>query len=209
MVNTLNVSGFYATISLMQDAAGPTNSIKKQKPMKKLIIPGIVIVLLLLIGGGIFWQQQAERDNASPTPSPDSITNPTDSNVNKIDYSPSDPSANDEINQRKDSGSVAPTPPSNTGISATITRADVSPEGILQVRVLISGSSEGTCTARLTKGEGAITKEVPVIIKGTFVTCDGFDIPKGELTSGEWQLAITVTNTNGTSSPATQAVQIN
>ncbi len=176
--------------------------------MKKIIIPSIIIAVIVLAGGGYIWRQQSNNNNASPPPTTDAVTNPTDSNVNKIDYSPSDPSANDEINQRKDTGSVVPTTAPNTGVSASITRADQAADGTLQVRVLISGTSDGTCTLRLTKGEAAVTKEAAVVTKGTFMTCDGFDIAKDEVTTGTWKLSLSVTNANGTSSPVELETEI-
>lgn len=195
----------------MHNSAGSKNYLQKQKPMKKFI-PIITGIAIVLIGCGICFKlvsSNNDRQNASPPPAPEVTATPATSEVNNIDYSPSDPSANDEIDKKKDSGSLAPTNGTPTETSVTITRASQAAEGTLQVRVLVSGTISGTCNLTATSGTTQVIKQVAVTVKGTYVTCDGFDIPKAELTSGNWNLEVTITNGSGTSNAANQAVTIN
>ncbi len=87
---------------------------------------------------------------------------------------------------------------SNTGaanpIAVTISAANQNGE-VLQIRafgdIVTNG---GLCQLTLTKGSNSITKSAPTQAAANISTCQGFDIPMSELSSGTWELKVIVSD---------------
>lgn len=64
-----------------------------------------------------------------------------------------------------------------------------------QIRVLISTvTANGVCTLTLSKGSNTIQKTSAVSALASSATCQGFDIPLSELSSGTWEAVLVFEN---------------
>ena len=52
--------------------------------------------------------------------------------------------------------------------------------------------STGICNLTLTSGSNTITKTVNIVAVASTSTCEGFDVPVSELSSGAWQISINI-----------------
>jgi len=89
----------------------------------------------------------------------------------------------------------APTPiPASTqkSVSVSITAANQN-GSILQIRALIGAvENNGTCTLTLSQaGQQTITKTAATQALASTSTCQGFDVPTSELSTGVWHITIT------------------
>jgi flagellar basal body-associated protein FliL len=63
----------------------------------------------------------------------------------------------------------------------------------LQVRIMVQEvPSSGTCTLTLTNGSQTVTKTASVYPTAAISTCQGFDVPVSELSSGAWSVTVDV-----------------
>lgn len=67
----------------------------------------------------------------------------------------------------------------------------------LQIRTLINKVTSGTCTLYLQKNNVTVTKTASIQSLASTSTCQGFDIPLNDLTSGDWSVKITITSPDG------------
>lgn len=177
--------------------------IKKSTNKKKLII--VLILALLLIGGGFAVyayrvnQQQAAQDTSSQE----------EKRLNDISLDPpteEEIKAGNETKKQTTENEGQPTTPPDT-LNVTLTATNKNGE-LFQVRSLISKlSSGGTCELKMTKDSAVITKTASVQALASSSTCQGFDVPISELSSGTWKLILTVT-IDGISGQATKDVEI-
>jgi hypothetical protein len=90
---------------------------------------------------------------------------------------------------------ATPTPiPGSTQKSVTITITSANQNGsTLQIRALIGAvENTGTCTLTLSQtGQQTITKTAGTQALASVSTCQGFDIPTSELSTGVWHVTIT------------------
>lgn len=136
-------------------------------------------------------------------------TNPLeDQNTNSIDYGPSKPTDNEQINEQKKNADADPQPPATNTIVATITNTRVV-NGLAQVSVLVEGATSGTCKLSLANATGkTFTKSTVVVLRGGLYTCEDYNIPVSDLATGTWDASIVI-EVNGTSSAtATGTLQI-
>ena len=52
--------------------------------------------------------------------------------------------------------------------------------------------STGICNLTLTSGSNTITKTANIVAVASTSTCEGFDVPVSELSSGAWQISINI-----------------
>jgi len=155
---------------------------------KRLIIIASVAVALLIIGSisAIYINSTKEQTNTVPTNGTIDNNPPTEEQLKAgqevkkqtiEEDKPTDASSNQ-------SGKVTP-------VNVIITAAEQS-KGQLVIRALIyTVSNEGACTLTLQKNDGAIvTKTAKVQASASSSTCEGFDVPVSELSSGEWRITV-------------------
>jgi hypothetical protein len=136
-------------------------------------------------------------------------TNPLeDVGTNSINYGPSAPTDNEQINEQKKNADTPTQPPATNGIVATITNTRVV-NSLAQVSVLVEGATSGTCKLTLTSDANkTVTKNTTVALRGGLYTCEDFNIPTSDLSVGSWNVSIVI-ELNGTSSAtATGTLQI-
>jgi hypothetical protein len=181
---------------------------KTKRIPKKIII--LALGLLVLAGAGAFGLYQSQRANKVHS-SADSPIRQT----NSVDYNPP---SQDEQKQQEDTKSdvikqndQATIPPADSSISVTLSRANQGGKGLpLNIRTIITGTTNGTCTVELTKsGQPTVKKTFPIIVQATYSTCQQADIAASEFSvDGDWALSVTASNTTSTSKPATGSATI-
>ena len=117
-------------------------------------------------------------------------------NGQKINLTPATEADNKVINDKKSDGSLnQPTStPQADSVNVSISRANQSADGTLQVRVLVSPVTSGTCELVMTNKASTITRTGEIVNKGTYYGCDGFDIVPADFSEGEWALQVSVTS---------------
>lgn len=175
---------------------------KNKSPFTKYIVLIIAAILVLGIAFGVV--AYLRKDSRKPIKNQDNASNDSQTRLpNTVDYSPSNPSENDSINQEKNNGGPTPAP-TNANMTATITNTRIV-NSKAQVSVLIAGTNSGTCHLTLTKAnEQTVDKTVAITVKNGITTCENFDIPVSELTNGSWKAVITLTNQAGETSAAAE-----
>lgn len=175
---------------------------QNKKTKKIILITGVAT--LVVIGGLIAWKLNQKAPTSNETVAP----------VNTVDYSP--PSVEDKTDPtipstdlQGDSKSPQPERPAPSTVGITVSRADQGGPGQdLNIRTIVSGTTQGDCTATLTKaGQSAITKTAALIYEVSSAHCN-FDIPMQHFPeSGTWELTVKV-NANQGSGEVSQSVAI-
>jgi hypothetical protein len=78
--------------------------------------------------------------------------------------------------------------------------------GPVVVKALLTDVTNGTCNLKLTKDNDTKTYSSNVINTGTYYSCDGFNIPVTDLSSGTWVVSLNVTSgsRSGTAEQSTE-----
>ena len=96
------------------------------------------------------------------------------------------------VDAKPESGSDSSSDTGVAPLSFSITTLSVT-DGTVQIRTLIDTvNNKGECTLKLTKGDATIVKRSGVYAGPSSSTCEGFNFPASELSSGEWKLDLTV-----------------
>lgn len=178
--------------------------IPKSKYKRKIIIASLIVVVAL---GG--YTAFAATQNIWPFPAEERAEN--------VDYSePTDEqrqSGSEASNRAKeepaDETSEYKEPDENSETyetDVTITSAGQNGDQ-LQIRTLINTTSAGHCTLTLSGGGQTITREADTQALASSSTCMGFDIPRSEVSAGEWIVRIDYRNSSATGS-AEQTITI-
>lgn len=115
-----------------------------------------------------------------------------------IDYNP----PTDEQKQAGENIKNQNTETSTTNNDLGVSISSKTIEGnTLKLRSVINGaiSSSGTCTVKLTSGNLSYTDSTPTFAMTSYSTCQGFNISTSDLGKGEWQIELSVTIDNKTS----------
>lgn len=121
--------------------------------------------------------------------------------VNDVQYTPADPTDNDEINKQKEDITNSTTEPDNETktINVVLTAAGQDEVGgPVIVKALLNDVKNGTCDLRLSKDGVERNYSASVINTGTYYSCDGFEVPLDELSAGSWNITLTVSSDDRT-----------
>lgn len=148
--------------------------------------PVVTIILLLLIAASalVIVKVFVDRQNAAQEQSQTVIvldTKPTETKQEEKEEEKIIPAQNEgeDPNQLE-------------SLTGNLTTNRVS-NGKLILRVNINQYlSTGICTLTLTSGGNVITKTANIVAVASTSTCEGFDIPVSELSSGSWQININI-----------------
>lgn len=185
---------------------------KKKSPLikKPLLIAAIV---LCLAGFGLLVLEKTHVIDLFHAKTPASSTTGSSSRpVNDVSYTPATPGDNASNDIKKQDGSIDKTPvttPDTTSpISVVLSAAAQDTKGgPVVVRAILNNLSGGKCTLTLTRGSTVRTYSTDVTWLGTYYGCNGFDVPYSDLSVGDWNLKLVVTqNTN--SGQASQMVSV-
>lgn len=176
-----------------------------QKASKKVIL--ITLAVILIIGGGLAYYVFGLNGSLFGWKYRQDVTS------NNVDLSPptqEQQQAGQDAKQSavdKDQGKPSQNSDSPQVEEGTLNIAFTSVwqnEAALQVRVQIDPLvSNGSCTLTLTKDGSTITKTAAVYAMASISTCQGFDVPISELSSGVWNLTVSVTSDSASGSAST------
>lgn len=166
--------------------------LKKPFPKKIIIASSAVIVL---IAGTLTYVYAFHGNLFGWTPSPKVTPASTTSQIN---YQPASPEQQQAGSSVKTGSSDTPAAPTTTpgsalkSVQVSFTTAKQN-DSTLQIRVLIGAvENTGTCTLVLSRaGQTSVTKTASTQALSSSSTCQGFDIPTSELSTGTWQALIT------------------
>jgi len=174
----------------------------QRKLSKKLIITSIVLgaailvtIGYLLVSAGTFT---GKSENQTSAPSP----------INTVDYEEPTDSQKEagDTTKTETINETTPTTPSAAN-KVTITALQQT-EDSLQIRSYVDTlSSTGNCKLTLSNASKTIEKNTPIQASADVSTCQGFDIPLAELSTGNWSVQIQYIIGNSTST-ATSTIEI-
>lgn len=173
-------------------------SIKKTN-RKKIVITSAIIIVLIAIAVGVYLllakspDQNKQQQGTNLQPATQSQINAGNAIKQTTVEDGTKPNA---------SHTDTPVQPSGSQVDVTITAANQNGANF-SVRALIGElTSSGTCTLTLTKNGTVVTKTSPIQALANSSTCQGFDIPTSQLSSGVWHMTLTVSTSDKTGSAA-------
>lgn len=187
--------------------------LQKQKSRKKPLIITLLIVLCVAVTAGVWYflharSQQSESYTTKPATQQEKdagAQTKQDSINNSNQSGTSDTSTNSDKQSgaSTDTGSSASAPTTNITVSASAQNGST-----YQIRFLISSVvTGGNCQLTLTKGSATVTKQAAVQSLAQSSTCQGFDIPTSELSTGTWNVAMQLSGSSHTGS-ATGTIEV-
>jgi hypothetical protein len=172
---------------------------KKTKKSKKLLI---TIIVAILLAGGYFSAAYATK-NLWPFDQPSS----SDSNTSHTDVAPDSNDTNTPVGDDPTPPPIDATPenptktppkyegdnPDNSSsLTASFNYKNIA-NGTLALRITIEQQiTSGSCTLVLSKDGQTVTKQAEIIANPSSATGKGFDIPVAELSTGTWNITLTV-----------------
>lgn len=190
-------------------------SLASKKSSKKILY--IIIAVGITLAGGAYyifvlngsilgWPNRVDQNQSiNLKPASDAeIEDGQEAKKNTIDK---DQSIKQPEESKKDNDATEAE--SNDSFTVSVTASNKT-EQSFQVRVLISQIvANGTCSISLTRTSSpSVTKTAKTQSLASNSTCEGFDIPLSELSTGAWNYTITVTDTTGKASSANGTVEI-
>ncbi|HET7630580.1 MAG TPA: hypothetical protein VFK03_04365 [Candidatus Saccharimonadales bacterium] len=98
------------------------------------------------------------------------------------------------ISDKQNSQTPSPQEKSQTSLLITHNGQD---GDTLQLRVLISAVTNGTCQLTMTQsGQPAVTKQVDIQPMANNSTCKGFDVDTSDMAKGEWNYTIKISSSD-------------
>ena len=154
-------------------------------PKRKILIISLcaLVVIAAAVIGGLYLKNQNDKahEKTSTTEQQKAAGEQTKSNA--IDASNGKAEANDTPPAPEP---IKGTTKSNVGVTMTASTQNGS---TYQMRFQIdTPTADGTCTLTLTKGSSTVTKTAGVQALAKISTCQGFDVPVSELSSGQWNV---------------------
>lgn len=182
----------------------------KNKPSsstKKLVAIILVTLVFAVIVTAVAYMLSRQRTPASNQPSTDQ---PTTTDTVNLDPPTTDQQTAADEQKKQSLDNEQSTPPNTSPLSVIISAANEnSSTSMLQIRTLIDKiTSTGQCTLTLQKSGQTITKTATIQAGPSNSTCQGFDVALSELSSGTWQISVSVSSGDQSGS-ATSEVTIN
>lgn len=164
---------------------------QKKAPPKTIFVTAVVVLAVGVCGGVAYALYRARGGYETPS-------GLVQINDQIIDFSPGTEADNREIEAQKENGTLNAESSQSGRLSASIARASQDANGTLQVRVTVSGATAGSCQMLLTNiaTNDLVKRESPIVNKGTYYACEGFDVPRDNLNNGQWRALITIQSAN-------------
>ncbi len=185
----------------------------KQNHTKKILLISAGLILAAVLIGLTYANRTKVKNFLSSDDSVHTTANAVDpltqtNAVNEVNYGPSSPTDNSQINDQKNNAGQTTEKPVNSNLTATITNTRVV-SSLAQVSVLISGTTSGNCLLNLSKsGSSDIQKTVSIIIRNGIATCEDFNIPVTSLSTGTWVVKVVLESGQTKSNPAEGNLQV-
>ncbi len=175
---------------------------------KRFLIAGIVLILM---GGVLFTLEKTGVTNLYGQDKDASKETSSKHTSDDFDYTPATDTDNDDINSKKEDGSLDQTPNTpdkDTDINIVlIASSQDSAGGPLVIRSQVYGITGGTCNLSLTNGD-TIRKSASVELQNTTYSCR-FDVLRNELSNGNWNIKLEVVTEDGRHNEVTATTTIN
>jgi len=182
------------------------NKNKKTPINKYRLVIASILLGLLLASAAVYVSVRIANESSDQQDVPDEERQPT------INLNPPTQDQIDSAQQiKEDSVNQSETPQApKEELAVTITAKNQNNSAsTLQIRTLISSTvANGTCTLTLTKGDTVVTLNAGIQSGPSDSTCQGFDVPLSQLSTGQWSIKINV-NSGSASGKATSEVSIN
>lgn len=181
----------------------------KKTNKNKKIIP--IIVIFIIICAGTFFAlniTKTSNDEIGKTIE-NSTTNSTDISTETVENSEKeDVEEKDEIEKKPEIiQNDGEDPNKSEELTGTLITANISGDKLV-VRVNIDQFlTSGKCTLSLKSATSTVEKEANIITSASTSTCEGFDIPINELSSGKWNIEILL-NSNSKTGKITGEIDI-
>jgi cytoskeletal protein RodZ len=178
-----------------------------RKRKKNRVWQTIIVLALVAFGGFLIWNYFI-RPEKPTTPDNQAVSNSDKDTTTKLDEATkpiSDDNTQDEQNPKDDGKTPiqydGDKPSAAQNFTGFITNKNVNQStNQLTIRLTIDQLVQpaGTCTLKLTSttSSAIVTKTVPTIDNPSSSSCQGFDIPLSELSSGKWQINVQIKNNN-------------
>lgn len=165
----------------------------KTKKRNRIHHPVITVIIILLMAGAfvviakIFFDQNSLSE---PAPEKTKIIQPDPETPQKKEKpTQAEPASVDEDN-KKPVQNEGPDPNISEYLTGAITASEVQDQ-VFILRINIDQYlSTGTCTLTMTKNGRTITKSAEIFASASTSSCQGFDLPVSELSSGLWDINI-------------------
>ena len=184
---------------------------KKANKNKKRILYGLIATILVASAGVLFFKRDSVKSvftKDTPSQSVPIADSSAEPKTNVVDYSPSTPTDNAQINEQKNNADQTPVKQVNASLTATITNTRVV-NSLAQASVLVNGTTSGSCLLTLSKlGSSNVQKTVSVIVRNGITTCEDFNIPITSLSGGTWAVKIVLESGQTKSNPAEGTLQV-
>ena len=182
--------------------------INTRKSHKRKAAVIIALIVLLAIGGSAYAYIRFGRitptsDSSATLPNSPEVTEPT---VNLAPPTVDQQAAAEE--QKKQSLENTSTSNTSSTLPVTITRANQN-SSTLQIGTMIEKvTNTGSCTLTLRKGDQTVSRTSNIQAGPNNSTCQGFDVPITELSTGTWTIKVDVVS-GEVSGSASSEVTIN
>lgn len=172
----------------------------KKTNKNKKIIP--IIVIFIIICAGTFFALnilQTSNDETGKT-TDNSTINSTDISTEPVENSKKEDAKEKEKIEKKPEiiQNDGEDPNKSEELTGTLTTANISRDKLV-IRVNIDQFlTSGKCILNLKSTTSTIREEANIITSASTSTCEGFDIPTSELSSGKWNIEILLNSNNKT-----------
>jgi len=183
--------------------------IRENKSLKKIILP-LIVIATIVIGFGAYktYQYFTTESKVKQNTNQENKTNYNKPIQEQIDQG--NVIKNETINKTPTNNETNTDNSTSSTGSLVITRPLENEviSNILQIRTLINGVNDNSkCELIMSNANKSITKTAGIQALASSSTCQGFDIPVSDLSSGEWTIKINIIN-NSSNLTATRKIKI-
>lgn len=166
----------------------------------RLVALGVMVIMLL---SGITFLELSNRINLFGDPSGRNDSSLStgkndEPDNNTINYSPGTESEKAETEAKKADGSIDnPSQVVNQAQPIDVVLSAAGQDyngGPLIIKAVLSNLTGGTCDLTLSNAQNSKFYSTNVEWTGTYYTCKGFEIPATDLSEGDWQVKLLVTD---------------
>lgn len=153
----------------------------KRRPILIVVLILLIAVIALFVAKLLATKSSESNSNANQEETAQQADSQTANESDTKIYKPED-----SKNFRQYEG---PDPNSLEELTGNISYKGIIDNQLI-IRVNIDQFTSGNCDLILTAGDQTITRHTGIINNASTSTCNGFDIPASEISSGTWQIRI-------------------
>ncbi|MDR0591052.1 MAG: hypothetical protein LBG75_00575 [Candidatus Nomurabacteria bacterium] len=177
---------------------------KKHKRTKRTLLVTLLVVLVAAgsVGAVAIIDKNSNKQSSSSEETSSKSKDQSKEKGSTKNADSEDPSFKEKAEEAAKDGSSSQ--PEGATLDVAITGKNVS-GGKLYISVMIGAvTNSGECKVTLTKGSAVVTKTSGINAMPQSSSCQGFEVPVSELSSGTWQIGLVVTTGNRTGQAQTE-----